>query len=441
VPATTHEPPAPPATHPQHTSAYQRPRAGSSAEPERQPTSEPCAATPRSSLQGALRDHWRRQRRKHHRRGARAQSARCRREADARRAALERLAALRASGATLRDLAITLGWSTRTLRRWARLERDGQQLSKPRGRPAARGTAAERNAVIEYLRTRTRAGTPTLEARFDLARRELVELKERHRALSTLRDRDVVAALTWTRPGTVWAMDFTDAGLDVDGVYPALLLVRDLASGAQLAAVPCEHQRAEVALATLTLLFATLGPPLVVKSDNGGHLVAECVQGLLDAAGVLLLRSPPYTPWYNGACEAGGGSLKTRAFHLAAAAGRPARWTCDDVERARLELNATARPWGAAGPTPGERWAARAPIAAELRATFRREVAAGLAAARAEVADPTPEVVLELIRQVAAGVLQDCELLSNHLETIPARRSPRRRRRKGQPEEVTSSSR
>jgi transposase InsO family protein len=354
---------------------------------------------------------------------------------------LERVGALRTAGLPLHELAAVLGRSPRTLCRWAGLDRSGQQLSKPRGRPAARGTAAERNAVIAYLRTNPHAGTPTLAARFGLGRRELEELKHRYRTLSTLRERDVVVALTWTRPGTVWAMDFTDAGLDVDGLYPSLLLVRDLASGAQLAAVPCEHQRADVVRATLSLLFNTLGPPLVIKSDNGAHFVAESAQRLLHDPGVFLLRSPPYTPRFNGACEAGIGSHKTHAFHIAAAAGRPYAWTCDDVERARLQANATARPWGPAGPTPDERWAAREPIAPELRAAFGRMVNDRLASARAALADPSPAAVLELTRQVLAGVLQECELLSTHLESIPARRSPRRRALKRQPEEVTSSSR
>src|SRR3990172_13252124 len=51
---------------------------------------------------------------------------------------------------------------------------------------------------------------------------------------------------------------------------------------------------------------------------------------------VASLFSPPCTPGYNGACEAGIGSLKTHAHHHAARHGRPREGACDDVETARL---------------------------------------------------------------------------------------------------------
>jgi hypothetical protein len=53
--------------------------------------------------------------------------------------------------------------------------------------------------------------------------------------------------------------------------------------------------------------------------------------------GVTLLLSPPDTPRYNGACQAGLGALKTRTDHLAARDGDPATWTCNQVEAARLQ--------------------------------------------------------------------------------------------------------
>ena len=74
------------------------------------------------------------------------------------------------------------------------------------------------------------------------------------------------------------------------------------------------------------------------------------------------MPSPLRTPSYNGSCEAGHGSLKTRAHRRAAQNDRPGHWTCDDVEFARLEANAAARPRGPDGPTPDEIWQARSPI-------------------------------------------------------------------------------
>jgi hypothetical protein len=70
--------------------------------------------------------------------------------------------------------------------------------------------------------------------------------------------------------------------------------------------------------------------------------------------GTLQLLSPPGTPEYNGTCEAGIGSLKTRTHHEAARNDRPGEWTCDDVEGARMMDNETGRPWGVNGLTPKE---------------------------------------------------------------------------------------
>ena len=66
---------------------------------------------------------------------------------------------------------------------------------------------------------------------------------------------------------------------------------------------------------------------------------------------VQVLFSPAYTPRYNGAIEAGNGSLKTRTHHHAALHGRAGAWTCDAVEAARQEANTLAHPFGENGPT------------------------------------------------------------------------------------------
>jgi hypothetical protein len=43
-----------------------------------------------------------------------------------------------------------------------------------------------------------------------------------------------------------------------------------------------------------------LGPPLVLKSDNGSAFASQEVQLLLDRNSVIPLFSPPYWPRYNG---------------------------------------------------------------------------------------------------------------------------------------------
>jgi hypothetical protein len=108
----------------------------------------------------------------------------------------------------------------------------------------------------------------------------------------------------------------------------------------------------------------------VLKSDNGPAFIADRTQSLLADWQVWHLLSPPDLPEYNGACEAGIGSMKTRTHHQAARYSRPAEWTCDDAEAARLEANETARPRGHRGPTPEQAWTARRRLTNAERTSF-----------------------------------------------------------------------
>ena len=131
------------------------------------------------------------------------------------------------------------------------------------------------------------------------------------------------------------------------------------------------------------------GTPWVLKSDNGSAFGAPAVATLLHNFGVLSLFSPPRTPSYNGAIEAGIGSLKARTAAHAARHGRPGCWTWDDVAGARLEANENARPRGLTGPTPDEAWAARASIPTSERASFAELVEDHRWTARRELALPS----------------------------------------------------
>jgi len=153
-----------------------------------------------------------------------------------------------------------------------------------------------------------------------------------------------------------------------------LLAVRDLASGPQLLWLPVTDESADAAAAGLEALFREHGAPLVLKSDNGSAFVAEEFGALLDRWGVWQLFSPPRTPRYNGSCEAGIGSMKTRTHHQAALRGCPGEWSCEDAEAARLQANQTARPRGLGGPTPAEDWAGRRPIRPAEREAFAATV-------------------------------------------------------------------
>jgi len=141
--------------------------------------------------------------------------------------------------------------------------------------------------------------------------------------------------LRWHHVGAVWAVDYAEPPQPIDGRYAALVSVRDLASGKQLAWLPVPEATAEQAAAALESLFREHGPPLVLKSDNGSPFTAEQSVALLREWQVVPWFSPPYTPRYNGACEAGIGGLKVRTHPLAAQHGRPGRWNSEDVEAAR----------------------------------------------------------------------------------------------------------
>jgi transposase InsO family protein len=235
-----------------------------------------------------------------------------------------------------------------------------------------------------------------------MARREVADLLRRYRQLWRRRRKALARTLHWERPGTVWAVDFTEPPLPIEGIYHRLLAVRDLASGCQLLWLPVLDETAPTAGAALEWLFRAWGAPLVLKSDNGSAFIASEVEALLVQWGVGQLFSPPRMPRYNGSCEAGIGSMKARTHHQAARQGHPGDWTCDDAEAARLEANQTARPWGVTGPPPEGLWEGRRRITPEERAAFAETVQRLEREAREEQAYP-PEAALDRTAQAAVN--------------------------------------
>jgi hypothetical protein len=308
---------------------------------------------------------------KRRRERASAQAALREAEAAARRSALVTLRLGARLGHGANQVARRLGLSRRTLFEWTgRRERDtGPRV---RGRPTARLPRTLRQEVLAFLSVLgPRVSLATLRATFPKARPAALEdLRTRYRLVFQRRNRWVIRALRWTKPGWVWALDFTDAPAAIDAAYPKILLIRDLSSGRQLVALPTAHATARFVRRVLEALFRCLGPPLVLKSDNDGPFREEELRAFVRGLGVLWLYSPPSTPAYNGACEAGVGSIKTRAHHEAARHDRPCEWTCDDVEAARCQANETARPWGHCGPTPDEAFAGRRRVSEQERHAF-----------------------------------------------------------------------
>jgi len=276
-------------------------------------------------------------------------------------------------GERRRGVADRLGLREGTLGAWERR----RPVAAPRGRPAERADAQSRRQVAVLFRLMgPGVGLPTLQAIFpNVARAELEYLLRRYRDVHLSKSGTLVYSLRWTRPGAVLAMDYTEPPEPVDGVYEDLLAVRDLASRCMPVALPAQRATGEVTAKALEAQFLEHGAPLVVKSDNGSPLDCDEVTTVLDRWGVWQLLSPPGTPQYNGACEAGIGSLKTRAHHEAARHDRPGRWTCDDVEAARRQGNETLRPWGPWRDTPELAWRNRRRITDEERRAFAAEVA------------------------------------------------------------------
>lgn len=267
-----------------------------------------------------------------------------------------------------------LGIAYRTLQRWEAAWRERRLAGRCQGRPSQRSPLSVRQRLLGLIALLgPGVGAPTLQAMCpEMARREIQAMLRRYRRVWRLRH--LLHVLHWHHPGTVWAMDFAEPPRAVDACFPYLLAVRDLASGQQLLWLPVTNETAETAIAALRSLFQEHGPPLVLKSDNGSAFIDRGFGTLLMANEVAHLRSPPETPEYNGSCEAGIGSMKTRTHHQAARHGRPGEWACDDVEAARLQANETARPWGPRQPTPDEGWAQRRPTGAKERTAFAATV-------------------------------------------------------------------
>jgi hypothetical protein len=170
-------------------------------------------------------------------------------------------------------------------------------------------------------------------------------------------------------------MDHSEAYQPVDGTYPYMFAVRDLASHRQLAWQPMRTVTAEETWPILEVLFQEHGAPLVLKNDNGSAFVADDLRRAVQSEETAQLFSPPHCPSYNGAVERSNDVMKTYTDHHAVSDGHPHAWKSADVEHARQLANTISRPWGEHGPTPDEAWQARKPIDAEERGKFQASLA------------------------------------------------------------------
>ena len=180
-------------------------------------------------------------------------------------------------------------------------------------------------------------------------------------------------------------MDHSEAYQPVDGTYPYMFAVRDLASHQQLAWQPMRTVTAEETWPILETLFQEHGAPLVLKNDNGSAFVADDLRRAVQNEETAQLFSPPHCPSYNGAVERSNDVMKTYTDHHAVSDGHPHAWKTADVEHARQLANTISRPWGEDGPTPDEAWQAREPIDVEERGKFQAALAKHRAVALVEL--------------------------------------------------------
>ncbi|MFP4451391.1 MAG: hypothetical protein ACLFP0_10740 [Rhodosalinus sp.] len=269
------------------------------------------------------------------------------------------------------EIAAALGLSSRTLRDWQQQWDRHRMRLTPRGRPAEPSPVQMRNALIGLVvEMGLHIGAPTLQHLFpEMPRREIASILGRIKDLARKGKRLLGRYLKWTRCGAVWAVDHKKPPGLIDGVYPFLLVVRDLASHRTLLSQGVESKDAPTTNMLLEWLMRTHGAPLVLKADNG--FAAASTHALCNKYGVTLFLSPPKTPEYNGAVESGIGWLATRITHFAARAGRVG-WSSEDCQAAMLQANECLRPWGPKHPSPDEVWAGRQPITMEERLRFQQ---------------------------------------------------------------------
>ncbi|HUY90452.1 MAG TPA: transposase family protein [Pirellulales bacterium] len=257
---------------------------------------------------------------------------------------------------------------------------------------------------------------------------DLRELLARYRHIQRRRAERHKCRLEWRQPGTVWAADFKEFPEPLEGRFGWMLSIKDLGSRCQLAWQPFAEATREVVRAEYERLFVEHGPPLAMKSDNGGPFRADEVKRLLDDHGVVPLYNPVRRPQYNGGVERANAQLASYQAAVAASSGRPGMPTREDAENARCLANGTARPHGWRGPTAGQLWAERAPIPAEQRAAFQATVEELRAQVRAAW-DFAPDETLTHYQAAAVDrrAVRDALLHHDLLKIHPLRRRRRAR--------------
>jgi transposase InsO family protein len=336
-------------------------------------------------------------------------------EHEARISAVAMCEALRAAGHSCLQAAWRLNLQPRTLSYWRQQFLANVLQPVLRGRPCHEVAEPVRREIVARIDAEgPHLGMPTLRSLMpDVRRCQLLDLQDRYRAWHCEHLRVVLHRLTWAVPGTVWAIDHSDPPMPVDGGYAAILALRDLASGFQIAWLSVVDQTAEATVAALAPIINYYGAPLVIKSDNGSAFKSDAFARLLSEHEIIHLRSPARTPRYNGSCEAGIGAMKVRTEHFAARAGHISQWRSADLNRAIAQANNIHRSETDPHRSAADRWAERTATTSQQRAELKHLIAAHRAVlieASAEFESPCNES--SITRKAISQALVDLELLS-----------------------------
>jgi len=211
--------------------------------------------------------------------------------------------------------------SVRSLRRWK--EVGPQAADAPVGRPP-RAPARRRQVARLVRRELQRQGWSTGERPIARAlhgevtlwevRSVLAPLKSKARARACRRrERERVSTTVHCRDA-VWAQDATHLGRDAGGGEVQAEALRDVASTRTLAlSIGAPATSAEVIALLEQALVARGGAPLVWLTDNGSPYCSAALTAWCTEHDVVHLRTLPYTPEHNAACEHGHGELKREA--------------------------------------------------------------------------------------------------------------------------------
>lgn len=353
------------------------------------------------------------------------------REHHARCRAADFATAMKTKGFSCRQTARRLHLQPRTLADWCCRRQQGRMACRARGRPCRESPCQKRLAVAEFLCENVPyVGMPAIRQSFpDMPPSELIDLRRDYWNVYRHHNRIAHEQLTWHLPGRVWAMDHAKPPGAVDGIYPKMFAVRDLASGMELDWLPVPDETAATTRDALLALFVEFGHPLVIKSDNGPAFKAEVTE-LLEDWQVVPLLSPPMTPRYNGSREAGIGGLKNHTHQQAAAAGHPGFWTSDDVEAAKRHANELAAHLHQ--PAALELWQARTPIEHDERERFLltvKHIRGQIEEAMDHEIDLTEADKAANERRVIRRALVELGILSTEWRSISLPIKPRKRAR------------